>query len=146
MQTYVLFLLLFHKNQVSENQNTIFKDLTDYFSTLPGSLSDVHPQQKSFHHTIFPAIVTEGISIGKNDAGTKQDLAKEDNVETVETYQDALQYVVSHMPVDISKRNILVAHQFVTGAARCESEEVSVGGLDQIEAHFFSDCCPFFIQ
>ena len=82
--------------------------------------------------------VTEGISIGKNDAGTKQDLAKEDNVETVETYQDALQYVVSHMPVDISKRNILVAHQFVTGAARCESEEVSVGGLDQIEAGVFN--------
>ena len=75
--------------------------------------------------------VTEGISIGKKDAGTKQDLAQEDDVETVETYQDALQFVVSHMPVDASKRNILVAHQFVTGASRCESEEVSVGGLDQ---------------
>lgn len=46
---------------------------------------------------------------------TKQDLAQEDDVETVETYQDALQFVVSHMPVDASKRNILVAHQFVTG-------------------------------
>ena len=60
--------------------------------------------------------VTEGISIGKKDAGTKQDLAQEDDVETVETYQDALQFVVSHMPVDASKRNILVAHQFVTGS------------------------------
>ena len=81
--------------------------------------------------------VTEGISIGKKDAGTKQDLAQEDDVETVETYQDALQFVVSHMPVDASKRNILVAHQFVTGASRCESEEVSVGGLDQIGAEVF---------
>lgn len=53
-------------------------------------------------------------------------------METVETYQDALQFVVSHMPVDASKRNILVAHQFVTGASRCESEEVSVGGLDRL--------------
>lgn len=60
-----------------------------------------------------------------------------DDVETVETYQDALQFVVSHMPVDASKRNILVAHQFVTGASRCESEEVSVGGLDQIGAEVF---------
>ena len=58
-------------------------------------------------------------------------------METVETYQDALQFVVSHMPVDASKRNILVAHQFVTGASRCESEEVSVGGLDQIGAEVF---------
>ena len=81
--------------------------------------------------------VTEGISIGKKDAGTKQDLAQEDDVETVETYQEALQFVVSHMPVDASKRNILVAHQFVTGASRCESEEVSVGGLDQIGAEVF---------
>ena len=46
--------------------------------------------------------VTEGISIEKKDAGTKQDLAQEDDVETVETYQDALQFVVSHMPVDAS--------------------------------------------
>mgnify|MGYP004559724089 FL=1 len=60
-----------------------------------------------------------------------------DDVEMVETYQDALQFVVSHMPVDASKRNILVAHQFVTGASRCESEEVSVGGLDQIGAEVF---------
>ena len=81
--------------------------------------------------------MTEGISIGKKDAGTKQDLAQEDDVETVETYQNALQFVVSHMPVDASKRNILVAHQFVTGASRCESEEVSVGGLDQIGAEVF---------
>lgn len=81
--------------------------------------------------------MTEGISIEKKDAGTKQDLAQEDDVETVETYQDALQFVVSHMPVDASKRNILVAHQFVTGASRCESEEVSVGGLDQIGAEVF---------
>lgn len=69
--------------------------------------------------------------------GAKQDLTQEDDVEIVETYQDALQYVVAHMPVDTSKRNILVAHQFVTGAVRCESEEVSVGGLDQIEAGVF---------
>ena len=61
----------------------------------------------------------------KKRCRTKQDLAQEDDVETVETYQNALQFVVSHMPVDASKRNILVAHQFVTGASRCESEEVS---------------------
>lgn len=76
-------------------------------------------------------------NINRNDIRTKQEQAQEDDVEIVETYQDALQFVVSHMPVDTSKRNILVAHQFVTGASRCESEEVSVGGLDQIGAEVF---------
>ncbi len=37
------------------------------------------------------------------------------------------------------KRNILIAHQFVTGAGRCDSEEVSVGGLDNVDADVFDD-------
>lgn len=80
---------------------------------------------------------TDSETMMEDVGGTKQNLTQEDDVETVETYQDALQYVVTHMPVDTSKRNILVAHQFVTGASRCESEEISVGGLDQIEAGVF---------
>ena len=36
-----------------------------------------------------------------------------------------------------SPKNILIAHQFVTGAVRCESEEVSVGGLDNVDASVF---------
>ena len=80
---------------------------------------------------------TDSENINRNDGRTKQDQAQEDDVEAVETYQDALQFVVSHMAVDTSKRNILVAHQFVTGASRCESEEVSVGGLDQIGEEVF---------
>ena len=36
-------------------------------------------------------------------------------------------------------RNVILAHQFITGAARCESEEVSVGGLDQISAETFRE-------
>ena len=34
-------------------------------------------------------------------------------------------------------RNVLVAHQFVAGATSCESEELSVGGLDQVAADAF---------
>lgn len=44
---------------------------------------------------------------------------------------------VSHMAVDTDVRNVLIAHQFVTGAMRCESEEVSVGGLDNVDASVF---------
>lgn len=57
--------------------------------------------------------------------------------EEVSSYQDALRIAIGHMEVDRSKRNVLVAHQFVTGAVRCESEEVSVGGLDNVDAALF---------
>lgn len=53
------------------------------------------------------------------------------------SYEDAVTVAVAHMQIDTSKRNILVAHQFVTGASRCESEEVTVGGLDNVSAAIF---------
>ena len=45
--------------------------------------------------------------------------------EEIITYQDAVNAAVQHMQIDTDKRNILLAHQFVTGAARCDSEELS---------------------
>lgn len=57
--------------------------------------------------------------------------------EEISSYQDALQAAVAHMDVDTSVRNVLAAHQFVTGAQRCESEEVSVGGLDNVDGSVF---------
>lgn len=39
--------------------------------------------------------------------------------------------------LDPATRNILVAHQFVAGAVQCESEEVSIGGLDQVDVSVF---------
>ena len=41
--------------------------------------------------------------------------------------------------IDGNARNILVAHQFVTGAERCESEEITVGGVDNVDASVFED-------
>ncbi len=54
-----------------------------------------------------------------------------------ESYQDAAALAVERMKVDPSRRNILAAHQFVTGAGRCESEDISVGGLDNVDAEIF---------
>lgn len=59
--------------------------------------------------------------------------------ELPESYHDAVRLAVERMKVDRTKRNILVAHQFVTGAARCESEEVAVGGLDNVDGAVFDD-------
>lgn len=55
----------------------------------------------------------------------------------VASYQDAVKIAVEHMNLDTNKRNVLVAHQFVTGAFRCDSEEVLVGGMDNVDVSIF---------
>ena len=55
----------------------------------------------------------------------------------IESYDDALRVAVGALDIDLSRRNILVTHQFVTGAVRSDSEEISVGGTDNIDASVF---------
>ena len=57
--------------------------------------------------------------------------------EPVESYNDALACVLDHCSPDPARRSVLVAHQFVAGAASCESEEPSVGGIDWVDAALF---------
>lgn len=59
--------------------------------------------------------------------------------ENVESYTDAIRVAVENMHVDITKRNVLLTHHFVTGASTCESEEISVGGSDNVDASIFAD-------
>ena len=58
--------------------------------------------------------------------------------ESIESYTDAVQTAVSHMAPDPARRNVLITHQFVTGGERCESEERSVGGADNVDASVFA--------
>ena len=55
----------------------------------------------------------------------------------IESYTDAVRAALEKMEIDFSKRNVLLTHQFVTGAATCESEEISVGGSDNVDASVF---------
>lgn len=57
--------------------------------------------------------------------------------EEIHTYQEAVQTAVEQIRLDTEVRNLLVAHQFVTGASRCESEEITVGGIDNVDAAVF---------
>ena len=57
--------------------------------------------------------------------------------EEISGYTDAVKAAINAMHIDPSARNVLVTHQFVTGASRCESEEVSVGGTDNVDADVF---------
>ena len=59
--------------------------------------------------------------------------------EKIESYTDAIKVVIDNLKLDTSEINILIAHQFVTGASRTESEEISVGGLDNVDASVFED-------
>ena len=57
--------------------------------------------------------------------------------ENIESYNDALRTAVEALDIDRAERNILVTHQFVTGAIRSDSEEISVGGTDNVDAAVF---------
>ena len=57
--------------------------------------------------------------------------------EEIATYTNAIQFAISKMNVNPDNRNILVTHQFVTGSLRSDSEEISVGGTDNVDAKVF---------
>ena len=57
--------------------------------------------------------------------------------EPMESYNDALACVLRHCAPDPGHRSLLVAHQFVAGAAACDSEEPSVGGVDSVDVSLF---------
>ena len=56
---------------------------------------------------------------------------------SIESYTDAVKTAVDKMEIDVNKRNILITHQFVTGAFVCDSEEHSVGGTDNVDGSVF---------
>ena len=57
--------------------------------------------------------------------------------EKVNSYTEAVQTVLKKLPLNKNERNILIAHQFVTGAVLSDSEEIVIGGLDNIDARIF---------
>lgn len=60
-----------------------------------------------------------------------------DEAEDIKDYTDACRVAIEHMDIDEAATNILVAHQFVTGAERSDSEE-NIGGLDNVDVGVFA--------
>ena len=60
----------------------------------------------------------------------------------IEDYTDALRTIIEDLQVDTSRRNVVLAHQFVTAAGAlpetCDSEQLSVGGLYRMDGSVFS--------
>jgi exonuclease SbcD len=57
--------------------------------------------------------------------------------ENMESYTDAIRVAVEKMGINPEERNVLLTHQFVTGSVTCESEELSIGGSDNVDAAVF---------
>lgn len=57
--------------------------------------------------------------------------------EEIKTYCEALRKAITDLDIDESERNVLITHQFVTGSIRAESEDVTVGGSDNVDAEVF---------
>lgn len=74
-------------------------------------------------------------AVGQNT----KDIPARERQEEPGTYQQAMEIVIGQADINPAERNLLVAHQLVTGAKRCDSEDLSIGGIDNIDAGVFAD-------
>ena len=61
-----------------------------------------------------------------------------ERAEEVQSAADAVRIALEQTKIDDEERNVLLVHQFVTGAKRCDAEELQVGDVDQIPAELFA--------
>ncbi|MGN0807170.1 MAG: exonuclease SbcCD subunit D [Candidatus Coproplasma sp.] len=57
----------------------------------------------------------------------------------ITSYTSAVEAAIDEMGIDTEKRNVLIAHQFVTGGISAGSEEVTVGDVGNVDAEVFKD-------
>lgn len=61
----------------------------------------------------------------------------------INSYNDAIKTIIDNTNIDNNERNIIMIHQFVTGSGveveRCDSETISLGGLDNVDVSNFFD-------
>lgn len=60
-----------------------------------------------------------------------------EGVSVIADFTDAVRVAISRMKFTAGRRNVLLSHQFVTGAERSDSEE-NIGGLDNVDASVFA--------
>ena len=67
------------------------------------------------------------------------DLKKYYPDEKIDTYQKMMELVIASSNIDYSQRNILLCHQFITGAVTSDSEVFAIGTLDNINHQVFEN-------
>lgn len=63
----------------------------------------------------------------------------EEEKTAITSYHEVVKVAVSKVELNKDEVNILVAHQYITGSERCESEEISIGGMDNVGADVLED-------
>lgn len=53
------------------------------------------------------------------------------------SYTQAMKEAIQKMDINTNERNILVAHQLVTGSERSDSEDISIGTLEDVDVSVF---------
>ncbi len=66
-----------------------------------------------------------------------QVIRSEFDLDETPSYTECVKMAIDEFKVDKSKKNVLVCHQFVTGGSTCESEDISIGGQDNVDASVF---------
>ncbi len=56
----------------------------------------------------------------------------------IESYTEAVSAVLKNTSIDGNKRNVLIAHQFVTGSSVSGSEEMTVGDVGNVDVSVFA--------
>ena len=64
-------------------------------------------------------------------------IRKFNEADEINSYTDAIRVAINNLNTDANERNVMITHQFVTGAERTESEEISVGGTDNVDVSVF---------
>ncbi len=59
--------------------------------------------------------------------------------EQIDSYTTAFGTIIDNIKMNSNERNIAVVHQFITGALKCDSEDITVGTLDNVDASVFND-------
>ncbi len=67
----------------------------------------------------------------------RQAFIDDEKAADISTFTDAVDFAIDKMSINTDERNVLLAHQFCTGSKRSESEDISVGGIDNVDASVF---------
>ncbi|MBE5936111.1 MAG: exonuclease SbcCD subunit D [Lachnospiraceae bacterium] len=124
------------KNAHLVEANINEQNLLDEKDLVGDAKADIEGDKKE------PVFVEENtIEDSNTEDNNTEDNNTEDNREEIawDNYNDVYRLVMDTIELDMSKRNVIVAHQFVTGAQTCDSEELAIGGLDNISTDNFEE-------
>ena len=65
----------------------------------------------------------------------RQAFPDDEKAAEITTFTDAVGFAIDKMNVNTDERNVLMAHQYYSDAIRSESEDISVGGLDNVDTY-----------